>query len=67
MRPLPRKQDESIDISLSAEADPNLSMSDLFANGPLPIYVSNVKVKKDSLSFTALDELLILRNELDKS
>ena len=64
MLTLTRKEGESILISLSEDADPNLTLADLFANGPLALQVKSIKGKQVSLGFDAPKELLILRQEL---
>jgi sRNA-binding carbon storage regulator CsrA len=63
---LTRKEGESILISLADNADPDMTLGELFANGPVELYIKNISGKQVGLSFKAPRELLILRNELEQ-
>ena len=62
---LTRREGEAILISMAENADPNLTLAELFANGPLQLQIKKISGKQVSLSFDAPRELLILRNELE--
>ncbi|MFA7488779.1 MAG: carbon storage regulator [Lysobacteraceae bacterium] len=61
---LSRRQGENLIVDLDESADPNLTVGELFADGPIEIVVlgSRGTVK---LGIGAPQELVILRDELD--
>ena len=61
---LSRHKGESIIISLSEEADPNMTIDQLFANGPVVLDINEIKGGQVRLGFDAPLELEIMRDEL---
>jgi len=66
MLTLTRREGESIRILPADTVDLNMTLGELFAEGPVELIVSKVKGRQISLSFNAPRELAILRDEVDK-
>jgi len=61
---LTRRPGESFQISLSENVDPNMTVAELFADGPIQIAILGVKGNQVRVGTEASDRLTILREEL---
>lgn len=59
-----RRQNESIFIFPSPEVDPNLTVAELFAGGPIEVMVVRVAERKTRLCILAPERLAIQRSEV---
>ena len=64
MLTLSRRLGESIIISASEKADPNMTLGELFANGPAVLHIERLRKGEVRLRFDAPLELRIMRDEL---
>ena len=67
MLSLMRKEKESITIQPDKSLDLNMSIRELFFDGPIEVYVSKISKHQIKLSFDAPRSLNIVRSELLKS
>ena len=61
---LTRKNQEAIFINPDQGVDPNMTVAELFANGPIEIVVHRIKAGSAAISIKAPDELKVVRSEL---
>ncbi len=61
---LTRRPGESFQIDLSENVDPNMTVAELFADGPIEIVILGVKDNQVRVGTEASDQLTILRDEL---
>ncbi len=61
---LTRRPGESFQIDLAESVDPNMTVCELFADGPIEIVILGVKGSQVRVGTQASDRLTILRDEL---
>ncbi len=61
---LTRRPGETFQIDLAESVDPNLTVSELFSDGPIQIAILGVKGNQVRVGTEASDRLTILRDEL---
>ena len=61
---LTRRPGESFQIDLSENVSPNLTVAELFCEGPIQIAILDVKGNQVRIGTEASDRLTILRDEL---
>jgi len=61
-----RHKDESLFIQLSKEVDPNMTVVELFKDGPIEIYVHDLRKTEIKIGIQAAQELNIIREEAIK-
>ncbi len=61
---LTRRQGEYITVYPADHVDPDLTVAELFKDGPMEIHVGSINKNQVRLNFKAPRELLLLRNEL---
>ena len=61
---LTRRQGEYVTVFPAAEVDPNMTVAELFKDGPMEIHVGSINKNQVRLNIKAPNELLLLRNEL---
>ena len=64
MLTLTRKNQESIVIQPDKDVDPNMTIGELFANGPIKLVVHRIKTGSAAVSISAPDQLKVVRSEL---
>ncbi len=64
MLTLSRQEGESLFIDLEDSVDPNMTVGELFADGPIEILVSTIKRGSVKIGIDAPKELNVARNEL---
>ena len=64
MLTLTRKNQESIVIKPDQGIDPNMTVGELFANGPIKLVVHRIKSGSAAISISAPDQLKVVRSEL---
>ena len=62
---LSRRQGEKLIVDLDETADPNLTVGELFADGPIEIAVLELRASQVRVGIAAPQELVILRAELE--
>ena len=61
---LTRRPGELFQIDLAESVDPNMTVSELFADGPIEVAVVSLKGNQVRIGIQASDRLTILREEL---
>ena len=64
MLTLTRREGEELLLEPDADIDPKMTVEELFADGPIRIFVKEFVSNKLKLSIDAPDGILILRGEL---
>lgn len=64
MLTLTRKNQESIIIQPDQEIDPNMTIGELFADGPIKVVVHRIKSGSAAISISAPEQLKVVRSEL---
>ena len=63
MLSLSRKENESLFIQLDKNTDPNMTVGELFKDGPIEIYVQDIRKIQITIGIQAPLELNIIREE----
>ena len=64
---LTRRAGESIHIYPSADIPPDMTVAELFKDGPFEIHIRKINPGQVRISIKAPHELTILRNELERN
>ena len=67
MLSLTRHENESLFIQLAKDVDPNMTVAELFKDGPLEIYVHDLRKTQVKIGIHAPLELNIIREEAIKN
>ena len=64
MLALTRKNGERLHLYPSEDIDPNMTVAELFKDGPLDIIIQDIKSNSAKVLIDAPEEIIILRDEL---
>ena len=64
MLSLVRHENESLFIQLAKDVDPNMTVAELFKDGPIEIYVHDLRKTQIKIGIQAPQELNIVREEV---
>jgi len=66
MLSISRKENQSLFMQLAKDVDPNMTVTELFKNGPIEIYVHDLRKTQIKIGIQAPQELNIVREEAIK-
>ena len=66
MLSISRKENQSLFMQLAKDVDPNMTVAELFENGPIEIYVHDLRKTQIKIGIQAPQELNIIREEAIK-
>jgi len=66
MLSISRKENESLFIQLAKDVDPDMTVAELFKDGPIEIYVHDIRKTQIKIGIQAPQELNIIREEAIK-